>query len=133
MTSTTLKVITVDTPNHNGRVYPRAEMERAIDKFNDRLPEHPLFGELGYGPALDGTSISLDRVSHKVDKMFIEGDNVMAKITVMDTPMGNILKTLCEEAPNAVMLGPRGTGVVDEDGNVSEYTLITVDVIQNQD
>ncbi len=101
-----------------------------IAKFNNRPDDRPLLGEIGI-PSTSGVAVALDRISHEVDSIFIEGDNVMATINVLDTPMGDVLKTLLTLEPRSVGLAPRGLGTVDEDGNIDDYKLITVDIARS--
>ena len=127
MTTITRELLIVDVPNRNGRVYSRDVVEKMIEDFNKRNEKQTMLGEItqlyaSYEPH----TVNLDRISHSVDELFIEDGNLKATITVMDTPMGDILKTLIEAVPVSVGMGLRGTGTVKDDC-VGDYTLITID------
>ena len=74
--------------------------------------------------------INLDRVSHLIEKMWMDGQDGYGRLKLLPTPMGNICKTLIE---NGVKLGvsSRGSGNVTESGNVSEFEIQTVDLVAN--
>jgi hypothetical protein len=114
--------------NHNGRVYPVSEIRSAVNDITKRIDENG--GVLGECDHPEGLTINLDRVSHTINKMWMEGDNGMGKLKMLDTPKGLIIKTLVD---SGVRLGvsSRGSGDVDHRGNVSDFEIITVDVVAN--
>lgn len=133
MTTITRELLTVDVPTRNGRVYPRDVVEKMVEDFNTRNEKQTMLGEITQLYAsCEPHVINLDRISHSVDELFVEDDKLKATITVMNTPMGNILKTLINEVPVSVGLGLRGTGTVQDDC-VGKYTLITVDTCRAPD
>ena len=112
--------------NHNKRVYPAHEIERAVRDINLKLKdEAPVPGELDHPLEL---SINLDRVSHYITDMWMEGSNGHGKLKIVDTPMGTIAKTLLK---SGLRLGvsSRGSGDVDDYGNVSNFEIVTVDIV----
>jgi len=114
--------------NANQRVYPVNEIGRAVKTLNDQVTGgYSVLGEVDHP---EGLNINLDRVSHMITEMWMEGDNGYGKLKVLPTPMGSLVKTMLE---NGVKLGvsSRGSGNVSESGNgeVSEFEIITVDVV----
>ena len=114
--------------NANQRVYPVNEIGRAVKTLNDQISGgYSVLGEVDHP---DGLNINLDRVSHMITEMWMDGPNGYGKMKILPTPMGQLVKTMLEAG---VKLGvsSRGSGNVSEDGNgeVSEFEIITVDVV----
>jgi len=114
--------------NANQRVYPVTEIGRAVETLNDQITGgYSVLGEVDHP---EGLNINLDRVSHMITEMWMDGPNGYGKLKVLPTPMGNLVKTMLE---SGVKLGvsSRGSGNVTEDGSgqVSDYEIITVDVV----
>lgn len=112
--------------NHNGRVYPVNEISRAVESIQSRLEQG--YSVLGEADHPDDLQVNIDRVSHMITKMWMEGENGFGKLKLIPTPMGNIIKTLLE---SGVKLGvsSRGQGNVNESGKVSDFEIVTVDVV----
>lgn len=114
--------------NANQRVYPVGEIGRAVNSLNDQVAGgYSVLGEVDHP---EGLNINLDRVSHMITEMWMDGPNGYGKLKILPTPMGNLVKTMLE---CGVKLGvsSRGSGNVSEDGsgNVSDFEIITVDVV----
>jgi len=113
--------------NANQRVYPVDEIERAVKTLNDQLQSgYSVLGEVDHP---DDLKVNLDRVSHMITQMWMEGPNGYGKMKILPTPMGNLIRTMLE---SGVKLGvsSRGSGNVDEmSGKVSDFEIITVDVV----
>jgi hypothetical protein len=114
--------------NQNQRVYPVSEISRAVKTLNDQITGgYSVLGEVDHP---DDLKINLDRVSHMITEMWMEGPNGYGKMKVLPTPMGQLVKTMLE---SGVKLGvsSRGSGNVKDDGSgeVSEFEIITVDVV----
>lgn len=112
--------------NHNGRVYPLNEIHKAVQTMSQAIKEDS--GVLGECDHPQELQIHLDRVSHKITEMWMDGQNGYGKLEILPTPCGNIVKTLLE---SKVKLGvsSRGSGNVDDSGNVSEFDMLTVDIV----
>lgn len=112
--------------NHNGRVYPVNEIRRAVETINESIKKDA--GVLGECDHPQELQIHLDRVSHKITEMWMDGGNGYGKLQILPTPCGNIVKTLLE---CGVKLGvsSRGSGNVNDDGEVSEFDMLTVDIV----
>lgn len=112
--------------NGNGRVYPLAEISKAVEEAQKRIKEgFNIMGELNHPDTL---SINLDRVSHIITEVAMDGNNAIGKMKLLNTPTGNIAKALIE---GGVRLGvsSRGTGNVNESGDVSDFSFVTVDIV----
>lgn len=112
--------------NHNQRVYPVHEIQKAVDQINECLRRgESVLGEADHPEELN---INLDRVSHIITEMYMDGANGMGKLKILPTPMGNIVRTLLE---NQVKLGvsSRGAGNVTGNGEVSDFEIVTVDIV----
>ena len=115
-----------DKINHNQRVYPLTEIARAVESVKSRLEQG--YSVLGEADHPDDLQVNIDRVSHMVTEMWMDGSDGFGKLKVLPTPMGNIIRTLLE---SGVKLGvsSRGSGNVGSDGKVSGFEIVTVDVV----
>ena len=113
--------------NANQRVYPTFEINKAVQKISDTIAGgQSVLGEVDHPEDL---KINLDRVSHMLTNMYMEGNNGYGKLKILPTPMGKLVETMLQ---SGVKLGvsSRGSGNVDEGtGNVSDFDIITVDVV----
>jgi Prohead core protein serine protease len=113
--------------NANQRVYPVSEISRAIESLNKQIQTgYSVLGEVDHPTNL---RINLDRVSHMITEMWLDGPNGYGKMKVLPTPMGNLVRTMLE---SGVKLGvsSRGSGNVNEhDGAVSDFDIVTVDIV----
>jgi hypothetical protein len=122
-----------NTPNRNGRVYPGAVMESALGKYNsDYVSQKRALGELNHP---QGPSINLDRASHIIENLKLEGNNVTGRAKIMSTPMGEIAKSLIDEG---VKLGvsTRGLGSLEEgkDGYKhvkNDFFISAIDIVSD--
>jgi len=95
-----------EVTNRNGRCYPFPILEREVKKYTDKyITCGRALGELGHP---DGPTVNLDRVSHMITSLKSEGNNFIGKAKILDTPMGNIAKSLLDEG---VKLGVSSRGV----------------------
>lgn len=118
--------------NRNGRVYPRSVMESAVGKYNDvQVSKGRAVGELNHP---EGPTVNLDKVSHKIESLQWEGNDVMGKATVLDTPMGQIVQGLLD---GGVQLGvsTRGMGsLMQQNGAMyvkDDFILNAIDIVQD--
>jgi len=114
--------------NANQRVYPVSEIGNAVRTLKDQIDGgYSVLGEVDHP---DDLKVNLDRVSHMITDMWMDGPNGFGKMKILPTPMGNLVKTMLE---SGVKLGvsSRGSGNVREDGSgeVSDYEIITVDIV----
>ena len=100
-----------DLPNRNGRMYRSDILEREVNRYNtEYVKENRAFGELGHP---SGPNINLDRVSHMIKSLVKEGSNFVGRAKIMDTPMGNIVKSLISEGAS-LGISSRGMGSIKE-------------------
>ena len=115
-----------DIRNANQRVYSSQEIGRAVKTLNEQIAGgYSVLGEVDHPEDL---RINLDRVSHMITKMWMDGPNGYGKLKLIPTPMGQLVQTMLE---SGVKLGvsSRGSGEVDGNGNVQGFEIITVDVV----
>ena len=118
--------------NRNGRIYPREVMSSAINKYNrDQVAPGRAVGELNHP---EGPTVNLDKVSHKIDNLVLEGNDVMGKATILNTPMGEVVKGLLD---GGVKLGvsTRGMGSLQRGNDAmvvkDDFILNAVDIVQD--
>lgn len=118
--------------NRNGRVYPKAIMEKAVDKYvTEQVKTKRAVGELNHP---DGPTVNLDKVSHLIESLDWDGNDVIGKARILETPMGQIVKGLLD---GGVQLGvsTRGMGSLEERNGVmyvkDDFMLNTVDIVQD--
>ena len=113
--------------NANQRVYPVSEITTAVQSVNEQLKEgKSVLGEVDHP---DDLKINLDRVSHMIESMWMDGPNGYGKLKILETPMGQLVKTMIQ---GGVKLGvsSRGSGNVNESsGQVADFEIVTVDVV----
>ena len=115
-----------DIRNANQRVYSSQEIGKAVKTLNEQISGgYSVLGEVDHP---DDLKINLDRVSHMITKMWMDGPNGYGKLKILPTPMGNLVQTMLE---SGVKLGvsSRGSGEVDSQGRVQGFEIITVDVV----
>lgn len=113
--------------NHNKRTYPIREIAKAVNQINETLKKgQSVLGEVDHPEDL---KINLDRVSHMIQNMWMDGNCGYGKLKILPTPMGNLVKTMLQ---SGVKLGvsSRGSGnVSDHSGEVSDFEIVTVDIV----
>ena len=115
-----------DVRNFNERIYPVNEISNAVSTVMEQIQQDG--GVIGECDHPEELTVNLDRVSHMITEMTMDGSNGVGKLKILPTPCGNIVKTLIE---NGVKLGvsSRGSGNVDDNGYVSEFEIVTIDVV----
>lgn len=113
--------------NHNERIYPVNEISKAVSTIMEQIKGgYSVLGEVDHP---DDLKINLDRVSHMITDMWMDGPNGFGKLKILPTPMGKLVETMME---SGVKLGvsSRGSGNVSEgNGHVSDFDIVTVDVV----
>jgi hypothetical protein len=119
-----------EAKNRNGRVYPMAVMEKELGRYqNEYVKTNRAMGELGHP---EGPTVNLERVSHLIKDLRLEGNDVYGKAKILDTPYGKIVRNLIDEG---VKLGvsSRGMGSLKEQDGVNvvqeDFMLAAVDVV----
>lgn len=119
-------VMQADSRNRNGRTYPMNEMSNAVARMTQQIKENGgVFGELDH-PA-DRLTVNLKEVSHAIVGLHMDGSNVMGKMKLLETPMGDLARGLVR---SGIRFGvsSRGTGIVTE-SIVSNFDLQTIDLV----
>lgn len=121
-----------ESKNRNGRIYPRNVMEGAVNKYvTEQVEKGRAVGELNHP---DGPTINLDKVSHRITELKFDGNNVIGKASILETPMGKIVKGLLE---GGCQLGvsTRGMGSLVKKNDAmyvgEDFILSTVDIVQD--
>jgi len=116
-----------DVKNANQRIYPVNEISNAVKSLKEQIGGgYSVLGELDHP---DDLKINLDRVSHVITDVWMEGANGYGKLKILPTPMGTLVETMLGAG---VKLGvsSRGSGNVNEsNGHVSDFEIVTVDVV----
>ena len=118
--------------NRNNRIYPKEVLEGATNKYvKEQVSTGRAVGELNHP---EGPQINLDKVSHRITKLNFEGNNVVGKALILDTPMGKIVKGLVEGGCK-LGVSSRGMGTVEQkEGKTfvkDDFVLATVDIVQD--
>jgi len=118
--------------NRNNRIYPKAILEAACGKYvKEQVKTGRAVGELNHP---EGPAINLDKVSHRITELNWDGNDVVGKALILDTPMGKIVKGLVEGGCK-LGVSSRGMGTVEQkDGKTfvkGDYVLSTVDIVQD--
>jgi len=118
-----------NTLNQNGRIYPKAILDREVTNYQKFIKENRALGECDHP---DSSVVELKNVSHIVRDAKMDGDSVIGVIEILDTPSGNILKSLIE---SGVTLGisSRGVGSTRKQGDTQivqdDFQLICFDMV----
>ena len=115
-----------DVMNENKRVYPMTEIKKAVEQINETIQAgKSVLGEVDHP---DDLKINLDRVSHMITGMWMDGPCGFGKLKILPTPMGELVKAMIT---SGVKLGvsSRGSGEVADNGRVSGFDIITVDIV----
>lgn len=115
-----------DTKNRNGRIYPKKILEREVKKYiKEKVETKQAIGELDHPPT---PSVGLDRVSHLVESLEFDGNDVIGRAKILDTPCGRTVQSMLK---GGVRLGvsSRGLGTITEDTVNDDYTLVCIDIV----
>ena len=105
-----------ETKNRNGRVYPLDVLQKEVTRYSKELVEKKrAFGELGHP---EGPTVNLDRVSHLIEELVPEGNNIIGKAKILDTPNGKIVKELLN-AGAKLGVSSRGMGTLEKRGQTN--------------
>ena len=115
--------------NKNGRMYPKATMEKEVNNYQKYIAEKRSLGELGHPP---NPTINLDKVSHLITNLEMRGNDVIGKAKILDTPMGKIAKDFIKEGVG-LGVSSRGLGSLKAKDGVNvvqdDFHLATVDIV----
>lgn len=117
--------------NRNGRVYPSSVLMNEVARYNkEYVQKNRAMGELNHP---QGPTVNLDRVSHIIKELRQEGNDVIGKAKIMDTPMGRIAKNLIDEGAK-LGVSSRGMGTLKANKNgvnevQKDFMLAAVDIV----
>ena len=118
--------------NRNGRIYPMPIIEKALNKYDtEQVQKGRAVGELNHP---EGPTVNLDKVSHKINKLDFQGNDVVGEASILETPMGQVVKGLLD---GGVTFGvsTRGMGSLSQRNNAmvvnDDYILNAVDIVQD--
>ena len=124
--------MSAEQKNRNGRIYPFNVMDKAVTKYIlEQVDKGRAVGELNHP---EGPTVNLDKVSHKIESLKWQGNDVVGKATILETPMGQIVKGLLE---GGVKLGvsTRGMGSLQRSNDAmivkGDFLLNAVDIVQD--
>ena len=105
-----------DLKNRNGRMYPKEIMQKEVDRYSkEYINKNRAYGELGHP---DSPTINLDRVSHMIKSLKMEGNNFVGRAKILDTPYGKIVKSLIDEGAQ-LGVSSRGLGSLVQKNGVN--------------
>ena len=118
--------------NRNGRIYPMPIIEKAVNKYDtEQVQRGRAVGELNHP---EGPTVNLDKVSHKINKLEFQGNDIVGEASILETPMGQVVKGLLD---GGVTFGvsTRGMGSLSQRNNAmvvnDDYILNAVDIVQD--
>jgi hypothetical protein len=118
--------------NRNNRIYPKDVLSEATAKYvKEQVKTGRAVGELNHP---EGPQINLDKVSHRITELKWNGNDVVGRALILDTPMGKIVKGLVEGGCK-LGVSSRGMGTVEQkEGKTfvkDDFVLATVDIVQD--
>ena len=118
--------------NRNGRIYPMPIMEKAVNKYDtEQVQKGRAVGELNHP---EGPTVNLDKVSHKINKLEFQGNDIVGEASILKTPMGEVVKGLLD-GDVTFGVSTRGMGSLSQRNNAmvvnDDYILNAVDIVQD--
>ena len=118
--------------NRNGRIYPMPIIEKAVNKYDtEQVQRGRAVGELNHP---EGPTVNLDKVSHKINKLEFQGNDVVGEASILKTPMGEVVKGLLD-GDVTFGVSTRGMGRLSQRNNAmvvnDDYILNAVDIVQD--
>lgn len=121
-----------DQKNLNGRTYSKEVAEKIVEQMNEMAKNGTSYGTLGYPKEEGFNEIFLSEVSHRVEEVHINPENksVDGTIILLETPKGKMAEELLL-GENSVGLScrPRGTGEVNEKGEIENFDIVSFDLV----
>jgi len=113
--------------NKNGRSYPEHIWKREVDKYQPTLEDGSINSLMEYKHPPRSSVDPMEAVA-KITKLHIEGRYVMGEAVLLDNDKANKLKSLIDNGIK-ISVSSRGLGAVDRNGVVTDYKLITYDIV----
>lgn len=112
-------ILELNTPNKNGRIYSSTHIEPNLNRL--------YYGQFGIPSSDWDRPVQVDKITHKVENLRIEGDHLIGDVTFM--PESKVVYDKMVGAGGSFCFRPRGLGVVEEDGKVVNYEMIAIDMV----
>lgn len=122
-----------EAKNQNGRVYDKDILIREVNRYIDEFVKvGNAYGELDHP---ESAVVSLRNASHVVKDLWWNGDDLMGKVELLNTPAGNIVKEIVK-AGHTIGISSRGTGSVQQTNEgylevQSDFELVCWDFVSN--
>lgn len=119
--------------NQNGRVYKKSILEREVNAYIENFVDvGNAYGELDHP---ESPVVSLKNASHIVKELWWEGDDLMGRVELLNTPYGNIVKEIIKSG-HTVGISSRGTGSIQQTNEDTlevqpDYELVCWDFVSN--
>lgn len=119
--------------NRNGRIYPKAIMESAINKYiNEWVTPNRALGELSHPE--NRPMVKPELASHRITSLRLEGNDVLGKALVLNTPQGQVLRGLLEGGTQ-LGVSTRGLGSIEERAGTTyvkdDYAVTAIDAVSD--
>ena len=119
--------------NQNGRIYKREILEEEVKNYVENFVKiGNAYGELDHP---ESAIVSLKNASHVVKELWWDGDDLMGKVELLNTPSGNIVKEILRGG-HTIGISSRGTGSVSQtnEGTLMvqpDFELVCWDFVSN--
>jgi hypothetical protein len=125
-------IVEADVPNKNGRVYPRAVLEKMIGEVEAKSNPARVFGSIGMP---SGVEVDLSKVSHTVSDLHITEDGkVFGKVMILDTPSGELMQKVLEAEPSR-QFRMAGIGKLEDNADgtttVTDFRLLSINLVRD--
>ncbi len=116
--------------NRNGRIYPIKILGPKVSEYcESHVKKNRALGELNHP---QGPTVNLDRASHIIKNLKVEGNDIVGRAKVLDTPMGKIVQNLIDGGAQ-LGVSSRGMGSLKSVNGINEvqddYLLAAVDIV----
>ncbi len=128
MIKTDIKFLECDTPNQNGRIYPKVVMEKAVLDYYPLIQGKRSLGCFASDIAsyTNGGAFDASNCTHIITRLEFVNNMLFGDIEILSTPKGLLLQQIIDNPDT--LFGPRGRGHIDANGVISNYQLHAIDV-----
>jgi hypothetical protein len=120
-------LLKIGEKNLNERIYTEEAVNEMVNQFMEKRNTNGVFfGQMGFPEDME---VNLSKVSHNVERIWVENNTLYGEINILDTPKGKELKNIMSEIDNSIVFRSRSIGTVNEDGTVNIQKIISFDAI----